>query len=59
MLALVLPALKDPKARVPALLGAAVALAATPFLPTGVPILLALFGLLAVPRAEEKVEVPS
>lgn len=50
MLALVLPALKDPAARVPALLGAAVALAATPFLPVGVPVLLAMAGLLAVPR---------
>lgn len=50
MLALVLPSLKNPAARVPALLGAAVALAATPFLPAGVPILLALLGLLAVPR---------
>ncbi|UVS78235.1 AzlC family ABC transporter permease [Actinokineospora sp. UTMC 2448] len=54
MLALVLPALKDAKARIPALVGAAVALAATPFLPTGVPILLALLGLLAVPRPARK-----
>ncbi len=51
MLALVFPALKDPAARVPALLGAVIALAATPFLPAGVPILLALLGLLVVPRS--------
>ncbi|MBM7775922.1 4-azaleucine resistance transporter AzlC [Actinokineospora baliensis] len=50
MLALVLPALKDAGKLRPALLGAAIALATTPFLPPGVPVLLALLGLLAVPR---------
>ncbi|MGX7829209.1 AzlC family ABC transporter permease [Actinokineospora sp. 24-640] len=50
MLALVLPALKDVKVRTPALAGAAIALAATPFLPTGMPVLLALLGLLVTPR---------
>lgn len=50
MLALVLPVLKDAKVRAPALAGAAIALAATPFLPTGMPVLLALLGLLITPR---------
>lgn len=51
LLALLLPSLKDPATRNAALLGAAVALAATPVLPAGVPVLLALVGLLvAVPR---------
>ncbi|MFI6586221.1 AzlC family ABC transporter permease [Embleya sp. NPDC050493] len=45
LLALVLPALRDRATRNAALLGAAVALAATPFLPAGVPVLLALLGL--------------
>ncbi|CRK58126.1 putative branched-chain amino acid permease [Alloactinosynnema sp. L-07] len=50
MLALVLPSLTDSAKLRPALLGAAVALATTPFLPAGVPVLLSLVGLLAVPR---------
>ncbi|GAA3041774.1 AzlC family ABC transporter permease [Actinokineospora globicatena] len=50
MLALVLPALKEAGKLRPALLGAAIALATTPFLPPGVPVLLALLGLVAVPR---------
>lgn len=58
MLALVLPALKDSGKLRPALIGAAIALATTPFLPAGVPVLLSLFGLLAVPR-RKKVEVPA
>lgn len=45
LLALVLPTLRERKTRHPALVGAAVALAATPFLPPGLPILLALVGL--------------
>jgi 4-azaleucine resistance transporter AzlC len=53
MLALVLPALRDSGKLRPALVGAAIALATTPFLPPGVPVLLALFGLLAVPRNRE------
>lgn len=56
MLALVLPALKDSGKLRPALIGAAIALATTPFLPAGVPVLMSLFGLLAVPR-RKKVEV--
>jgi predicted branched-subunit amino acid permease len=50
LLALVLPALRDPRARRAALLGAAVAVAGTPFLPGGLPVLLALLGLVAVGR---------
>jgi predicted branched-subunit amino acid permease len=50
LLALVLPALREPRARRAALAGAAVALAATPFLPAGLPVLLALIGLVAVGR---------
>ncbi|MGW4891870.1 AzlC family ABC transporter permease [Kitasatospora sp. NPDC004240] len=45
LLALVLPALRDRRTRHAALLGAGVAVAATPFLPVGVPVLLALAGL--------------
>jgi hypothetical protein len=47
MLALTLPSLKDPRTRNAALAGAAIALATTPFLPAGVPVLLALVGLVA------------
>lgn len=50
LLALVLPALGEPRARRAALLGAAIALAATPVLPAGLPVLLALLGLVAVGR---------
>jgi 4-azaleucine resistance transporter AzlC len=46
ILALVVPALRDPPTRRSALAGAAIALAATPFLPSGLPVLLALAGLL-------------
>ncbi|TQC42352.1 branched-chain amino acid ABC transporter permease [Rhodococcus sp. WS4] len=46
LLALVLPALRDRAVRVPALVGGAVALAATPLLPAGLPVLAALVGLL-------------
>jgi 4-azaleucine resistance transporter AzlC len=57
LLALVLPSLRDnPRTRNAALLGAAVALAATPFLPAGVPVLLALTGLVVLipaPKSEE------
>ncbi|MFL6120584.1 AzlC family ABC transporter permease [Actinophytocola sp.] len=56
LLALVLPSLRNPRTRNAALLGAAVALAATPFLPAGVPVLLALVGLVAlVPAPREQV----
>ncbi|HEX6420751.1 MAG TPA: AzlC family ABC transporter permease [Acidimicrobiales bacterium] len=46
LLALVLPPLRDRGTRHPALAGAAIALAATPVAPAGLPVLLALAGLL-------------
>ena len=50
LLALVLPTLREPQARRAALAGAAIALAATPFLPGGLPVLLALLGIAAAGR---------
>ncbi|MCQ4080105.1 AzlC family ABC transporter permease [Streptomyces sp. RB6PN25] len=50
LLALVVPTLRDAGTRRAALAGAAVALAATPVLPPGLPVLLALTGLLATGR---------
>jgi 4-azaleucine resistance transporter AzlC len=59
LLALVLPALRgNPRTRNAALLGAAVALAATPFLPAGVPVLLALVGLVVLIPAPKPVAEP-
>lgn len=49
LLALVLPTLADAKARNSALLGAVIAVAATPFLSAGLPVLVALAGLVAMP----------
>lgn len=46
LLALVFPALRVRRTRGAALIGAVVAVAATPFLPAGVPVLLSLVGLL-------------
>ena len=54
MLALTLPALKDTATRNAALAGAAIALATTPFLPAGVPVLLALAGLLVFKTKKEE-----
>ncbi|MET9629989.1 AzlC family ABC transporter permease [Lentzea sp. NPDC006480] len=54
MLALTLPALKDASTRNAALAGAAIALATTPFLPAGVPVLLALAGLLVFKTKKEE-----
>lgn len=48
LLALVLPSLKDPRTRYAAIAGAVIALATTPLLPAGLPVLVALFGLLAL-----------
>ncbi|OLF19601.1 AzlC family ABC transporter permease [Actinophytocola xanthii] len=48
LLALVLPSLREARTRNAALLGAVVALAATPLLPAGVPVLLALVGLVVL-----------
>jgi 4-azaleucine resistance transporter AzlC len=52
LLALVLPSLRDKSTRTAALVGSVVALALTPFLPAGLPVLLALVGLLFY-RAEK------
>jgi predicted branched-subunit amino acid permease len=58
LLALVLPALRGrPRTRNAALLGAAVALAATPFLPAGLPVLLALAGLVVLLPDQMRTEV--
>jgi 4-azaleucine resistance transporter AzlC len=51
LLALVLPSLRDPRTLRAALLGAAIALAATPILPPGIPVALALLGLVLVVRS--------
>ncbi len=48
ILALIMPALRDRVTVRAALAGAAIALASTPFLPAGLPVLLALAGVLAV-----------
>ncbi|MFI5955674.1 AzlC family ABC transporter permease [Cryptosporangium sp. NPDC051539] len=48
LLALVLPSLKDPATRWAALIGVVVALATTPVLPAGAPVLLALVGVVVV-----------
>jgi branched chain amino acid efflux pump len=48
ILALIMPALRDRVTRRAALAGAAIALAATPFLPAGLPVLLALAALLTL-----------
>ncbi|MFD0272965.1 AzlC family ABC transporter permease [Kitasatospora sp. NPDC127111] len=50
LLALVLPSLTDRRTRAAALAGAVVAVAATPFLPAGLPVLLALLGLVVAGR---------
>ena len=59
LLALVLPSLRNARARNAALLGAAVALATTPFLPPGVPVLLSLTGLVVLIPAPHRKEVPA
>lgn len=58
MLALLLPALKDRPALRVALGGAVLALAATPFLPPGLPVLVALLGLVfALPVPQEQADL--
>jgi predicted branched-subunit amino acid permease len=52
LFALVLPLLRAKGAARPAIVGSLVALAATPFLPPGVPVLLALLGLCAIGRSD-------
>ncbi|QUQ66886.1 branched-chain amino acid permease [Kutzneria sp. CA-103260] len=54
MLALVLPALKDRVTLRVALLGAAIAVATTPFLPAGIPVVLAALGVVAALPTREK-----
>lgn len=56
LLALVLPALADRRTRNAALLGSVVAVASTPFLPAGLPVLLALVGLVLVIRPTSRIE---
>jgi predicted branched-subunit amino acid permease len=51
LLALVLPSLRDTGTLRAAVLGAGIALAATPFLPLGIPVALALLGLVLVVRS--------
>ncbi|SDW34655.1 4-azaleucine resistance probable transporter AzlC [Amycolatopsis xylanica] len=58
LLALVLPSLKDRATRLPVAIGVVVALATTPFLPAGLPVLLALVGVFAAVD-RQKVEVMS
>jgi 4-azaleucine resistance transporter AzlC len=56
LLALVLPALADRGTRNAALAGAVIAVAATPFLPAGLPVLLALAGLVLAGRPAAREE---
>jgi 4-azaleucine resistance transporter AzlC len=53
LLALVLPSLRDRATRLPVLIGVLAALAATPFLPAGLPVLFALAGMVAGVAAKE------
>ncbi|ONM46325.1 AzlC family ABC transporter permease [Nocardia donostiensis] len=48
LLALILPALRDPRTRRAAIAGAVIAVAVGPFVPAGLPVLIALAGLLFV-----------
>lgn len=57
LLALLLPSLKNRRVRNASLLGAVIALATTPFLPAGVPVLLALGGLVVLVPAPKMAEV--
>jgi 4-azaleucine resistance transporter AzlC len=61
LFALLLPTLKDPTTRLVALTGALVAVVTTPILPAGLPVLMALSGLLlvVVRRRRPRTEVPS
>ncbi|HEY6312052.1 MAG TPA: AzlC family ABC transporter permease [Streptosporangiaceae bacterium] len=58
LLALIVPALRDKVTRRAAVLGAVIALAATPFLPAGLPVLLALAGVLALIGARPPLTTP-
>lgn len=59
LLALVLPSLSERRTRTAALVGAAVAVAATPYVPAGLPVLLALVGLLFAGRPAPERPDPS
>jgi 4-azaleucine resistance transporter AzlC len=59
LFALVLPLLKTKGTARPAIVGSLIALAATPFLPPGVPVLLALLGLLTVGKSERAKPEPA
>ncbi|MFF5082642.1 AzlC family ABC transporter permease [Actinoplanes sp. NPDC000266] len=54
LIALILPSLKDRRTRLVALTGAVIAVALTPLLPAGLPILCALLGLLTLLRRPTK-----
>jgi 4-azaleucine resistance transporter AzlC len=58
LIALILPSLRDRDTRLVALLGAAVAVALTPVLPAGLPVLCALLGLAAVFRPRRRTGHP-
>jgi len=55
MFALILPALKERRTLAVALLGAAIAVATTPFLPPGIPVVLAVLGVVAALPSGRKV----
>ena len=55
MLALILPSLKDRRTLTVAVLGAAIAVATTPVLPPGIPVVLAALGVLAALPTRRKV----
>lgn len=59
LFALVLPLLRTRGTARPAVVGSLIALAATPFLPPGVPVLLALLGLLTVGRPDRAKPEPA
>jgi branched chain amino acid efflux pump len=58
ILALVFPALRQRRTLLAALVGAAIALAATPLLPAGLPVLVALLGLLVWVRGADPEPAP-
>lgn len=60
LFALVLPSLRERRTLLAAVIGMAVALGTAPYLPAGVPVLLALVGVaLCRPKSEEPAEVPA
>ncbi|EXG79210.1 AzlC family ABC transporter permease [Cryptosporangium arvum] len=59
LLALVLPSLSDPRTRWAALIGVVIALATTPVLPAGAPVLLALIGVAVVGLIRRRDRTPA